>query len=306
MLTLGSTNGPLARSWRRLPENARAAAWITVGTIFFAANDVIVKSVGADIHPVQMSLFRYALGFLLLSPMFFRSGLSGLVTKRPAMHLLRALIAGIGQAGVFYAVVHLQLADVTAISFSRPLFVTALAVVILGETVGWRRWAATLVGFGGVLVMLRPGQIGADPAILVAVVSALLFGLGLILIRLLAATEPAPRILFYYHAFGVLMFAGPAAWLWTPPTVIQWLLLSMIGVLTTAAMVCFVRGFMIGEASVVGPMEYTRLVYAALIGFFAFSEVPDAGTWVGAAIIVASAIYIARHETMVGGRAPAG
>jgi drug/metabolite transporter (DMT)-like permease len=80
----------------------------------------------------------------------------------------------------------------------------------------------------------------------------------------------------------------------------------MIGVLTTAAMVCFVRGFTIGEASVVGPMEYTRLVYAALIGFFIFSEVPDAGTWIGAAIIVASTIYIARHEAKAGGRAPIG
>ena len=301
-----ATGGNVARAWQGLPQNVRAAAWITVGTIFFAANDAMVKSVGAEIHPIQMALFRYAIGFVLLSPIFLRLGRSGLATKRPGMHFMRALIAGIGQAGVFYAVVHLKLADATAISFSRPLFVTVLAVLILGETVEWRRWAATLVGFGGVLVMLRPGQIGIDPASIVAVVCALLFGLGLILIRFLARTEPAPRILFYYHAFGVLMFAGPAAWLWTPPTAFQWFLLLMIGALTTAAMVCFVRGFTIGEASVVGPMEYTRLVYAALIGFFVFSEVPDAGTWAGAAIIVASTIYIARHEAKAGGRVPIG
>jgi drug/metabolite transporter (DMT)-like permease len=306
MAASGSTEGHFARSWRRLPENVRAAAWITIGTIFFASNDALVKSMGAEIHPVQMALFRYAIGFILLTPMFIRLGSAGLATKRPGMHFMRALIAGVGQAGVFYAVVHLKLANATAISFSRPLFVTVLAVLILGETVGWRRWTATLVGFGGVLVMLRPGQIGIDPASIVAVVCALLFGLGLILIRFLARTEPAPRILFYYHAFGVLMFAGPAAWLWAPPTAFQWFLLLMIGVLTTAAMVCFVRGFTIGEASVVGPMEYTRLVYAALIGFFIFSEVPDAGTWIGAAIIVASTIYIARHEAKAGGRAPIG
>lgn len=306
MAAVGSAGSSVARAWRGLPDNARAALWITVGTIFFASNDAMVKFVGADIHPVQMALFRYALGLILLAPLFARLGWSGLGTRRLGLHFLRALIAGVGQAGVFYAVVHLHLADATAISFSRPLFLTVFAVVILGESVGWRRWAATLAGFGGVLIMIRPGQIGIDPASLVAVASAFLFGLGLVLIRLLAATDPPPRILFYYHLFGVLMFAGPAIWLWTPPTGLQWALLFLIGVLTTAAMVCFVRGFAAGEASVVGPMEYTRLVYAALIGFFVFSEVPDVWTWVGAAVIVASTVYVARREAMAGGRMPAG
>jgi drug/metabolite transporter (DMT)-like permease len=305
-MVAASPGSAAARAWRRLPDNARAALWITVGTVFFASNDAAVKFVGADIHPVQMALFRYGLAMILLAPLFARLGWSGLRTKRLGLHFVRALIAGVGQAGVFYAVVHLPLADATAISFSRPLFVTVLAVVILGEIVGWRRWAATLVGFGGVLVMMRPGHMGIDPASIVAVVSALLFGLGLVLIRLLAATDPPPRILFYYHLFGVLMFAAPAAWLWTPPTGLQWILLVLIGVLTTAAMVCFVRGFATGESSVVGPMEYTRLVYAALLGFFVFSEVPDLWTWTGAAIIVASTVYVARREAMAGPRVPGG
>jgi drug/metabolite transporter (DMT)-like permease len=286
--------------WTTLPPNARAVLLVTVGTIFFAANDAMVKFLGGDIHPVQMALFRYALGMILLAPMFARLGRSGLRTGRFWLHAVRAVLAGAGQAGVFYAVIHLPLADATAISFSRPLFVTALAVVLLGETVGRRRWAATGIGFIGVLVMMRPGQLGFDPAAIVAVACAVVFGVALILIRLLAATEPPPRILFYYHAIGAMMFAGPAAWLWREPSSVQWLLLLMIGVLTTAGMVCFVRAFAAGEASVVGPMEYIRLVYAALIGYVVFSEVPDVVTGVGAAIIVAATLYVARVEAMRG------
>ena len=262
----------------------------------------MVKYVGGNIHPVQIALIRYSLGVVLLAPMFVRLGLTGLKTARIGLHLGRALVATIGQLAVYYAVVHLMLADATAIMFSRPLFITVLAVVLLGETVGWRRWSATIVGFAGMVVMVRPGQMGFDPVSMVAIAAALLFALSLVLIRKLASTEPPARILFYYHVSGSLLFLGPALWLWVAPSALQWLLLFLIGVLTTIGMVCFVRGFAVGEASIVGPMEYSRLVYAALIGYFVFAELPDAWTWVGAAIIVASTLYVTRHEAMSGRR----
>ena len=289
-------------AWRKLPANARGALLISIGSIFFAANDAMVKFVGGDIHPMQIALIRYSLGVLLLSPMFMRLGLSGLKTRRPGLHLVRALVASIGQVGVYYAVVNLMLADVTAIMFSRPLFITILAVLLLGESVGLRRWSATAIGFAGMVVMVRPGHFGVDPGSVIAIGSALLFALSLTLIRMLASSEPPPRILFYYHGFGALVFLAPALWLWVSPSPLQWLLLILIGMLTTIGMVCFVRGFAVGEASIVGPMEYTRLIYAALIGYFVFAEIPDAWTWVGAAIIVASTLYVARHEAMSGRR----
>ena len=293
-------------AWSKLPANVRGALLIAIGSLFFAANDAMVKFVGSDVHPVQIALVRYSMGILLLLPMFVRLGLSGLKTGRAGLHLARSLVAGIGQVGVYYAVVNLMLADATAISFSRPLFITVLAVLLLGEAVGWRRWSATLIGFAGTVVMVRPGHMGFTPASMVAVVSALLFALSLMLIRRLSSTEPPPRILFYYHAFGTLIFLWPALRLWVMPSALQWLLLLLIGVLTTIGMVCFVRGFAAGEASIVGPMEYTRLIYAALIGYFVFAELPDAWTWVGAGIIVGSTLYVARHEAMSGPRPLAG
>lgn len=295
----------LGAAWARLPGNTRGALWITMGTIAFALNDVVIKYLGRTIHPFELALFRYVTGFILLLPAFISMGWSGLKTDRLGLHGTRLAIACIAQIGVFYAVIHLMLADATAIAFSRPLFTTLVAVFLLSEVVGWRRWTATAVGFVGVLVMVRPGQADFDTVAVVAVLAACAFALANVLIRVLARTEPPNRILFYYHAGGAIVFAGPAAWAWTTPIGVEWLLLFMIGVFTTVGMIGFVRGFSAGEASIVGPMEYSRLIYAGFLGYYLFAEIPDAWTGVGAAIIVASTLYIARRDAMAKKSGPA-
>lgn len=295
----------LGAAWARLPGNTRGALWITIGTIAFALNDVVIKYLGRTIHPFELALFRYVTGFILLSPAFIRMGWSGLKSDHLGLHGTRLVIACISQVGVFYAVIHLMLADATAIAFSRPLFTTLIAVLLLGEVVGWRRWTATAVGFVGVLVMVRPGQATFDPVAVVAVLAACAFALANVLIRVMARTEPPNRILFYYHAGGAIVFALPAAWAWTTPVGVEWPLLFMIGVFTTVGMIGFVRGFSAGEASIVGPMEYTRLIYAGFLGYYLFAEIPDAWTGVGAAIIVAGTLYIARRDAMAKKSEPA-
>ncbi len=281
--------------FRALPANARGALWILIGSLFLSANDAVVKTLGADFHPIQMALFRYSIGMALLLPWFVKAGRETWRTERLRTHLARAVIAGVGQAAVYYGVIHLYLADATAVAFSRPLFLTFLAVLFLGETVGWRRWAATAFGFAGVLAMVRPGGAEFDIAWAVALAAAVLFALGIVFIRRLATTEPSIRILFYYHVFGIALFVGPSAAVWQPFEPDQLALLMTIGALTCAGMVCFVQGFSIGEASFVGPFEYLRLIYAALIGFYMFAEIPSIWTGIGAAMIVASALYIARR-----------
>ena len=283
-------------AWLKLPGNARGAMWIAVGTLFFALNDAFVKQAGLTIHPFQIGLTRYFLGIVLLLPVFIPMGCEGLTTKRLGLHFFRALIAGSGQILVFYSLLLLMLADATVISFSRPLFMTVLAVILLHEAVGRRRWAATTIGFIGVLVVVRPGDGPIDAGWLVGLTAAFLFSVGLILIRRLASTEPPNRILFYYHLFGTLLSLGPAIWVWKTPTTEEWVVLTMVGVMTTIGMFCFVRGFAVGEASILGPMEYIRLVYSAAIGYFIFTEVPGPWTWVGSIMIIGSAFYIARIE----------
>jgi len=282
--------------WGRLSPNARATVLVLVGSVFFALNDTVVKVLGLTQHPVQMGFFRYVFGFLFLLPTFLRHSLDTYATRRLPIHLGRAVIAGLGQVGLYYAVIHMYLADVTAIAFSRPLFLTVLAVLFLGEVVNGRRWSATAVGFVGVLIMVRPGSHGLDWTALIAVGSSCLFAIGLLLVRYMARTEPAHRILFYYHVGSAAVMLGPALWFWTDPTPAEWGMLFLVSAFTTLGMVCFVRGFMMGEASIVGPMEYVRLVYAALLGYFLFAEVPDIWTGIGALVIIAATITIARLE----------
>ncbi len=277
----------------------------SLGAILFSVTDVLVKSLGQKFDPIQLALFRYATGMVVLTPIFLRMGLEELKTRRPGIHLLRMSLAFTAQLGIFIAVIHLQLADATAFLFAKPMFITVFAVLILSETVSIRRWAATTVGFIGILIIVRPGSAAMDPVALIAVGSALTFALANVLIRKMSDTEPPNRIVFYYHIGGVLLFTGPAIWVWRMPVGFEWVLLIAIGVLTTGAMVCFVRAFSVGEANAVGPLEYVRLIYAALFGYFLFAEIPSIWTALGAAVIIASSLYIAREETQKSNGRPA-
>lgn len=287
-----------------LPANLRGILWLSTGTFLFASVDVVVKHLGQTFHPFELAFFRYAVGTCMLIPVFWKLGFSGMKTDVLGLHFVRLLLAFFAQVCMFVAVIYMPLADATAIAFSKPLFTTIIAVLILSEIVRRARWVATGIGFIGVLIMIRPGSEAVDPIALIAVASALTFALGNVLIRILSRTEPTGRILLYYHVGGVLVGLGPALWFWQTPVGIEWGLLLIIGVLTTLAMVCYVRAFSVGEASAVGPSEYIRLIYAAAFGYFLFSEVPDIWTIAGAVIIAGAAIFIAQDEARNGTAKP--
>ncbi len=295
-MSAGAGVARLSRYWMSLPDNLRGILWLVLGAFLFVIVDVFVKMLGRKFDPLQLALFRYAVGWVVLAPVFIRMGWSDLRTQHIGLHLTRMVLAFAAQVGVFVTVIYMPLADATAFMFTKPLFTTIVAVFLISEAVNSRRWAATIVGFAGVLVMVRPGSESMDPVALIAIAAAFVFAIANVLIRMLAKTEPPNRILFYYHIGGILVFTGPAAWVWRDPIGTEWLLLIAIGVVTTAGMVCYIRAFSIGEPSAVGPSENLRLIYAALFGFFLFSEVPSIWTLIGAAIIVGSTLYIARDE----------
>ncbi len=279
-----------------MPGNIRGILWLSIGAFLFSVTDVIVKQLGRKFDPTELALFRYGIGMMILTPVFLKMGIAELKTKRIGMHIVRMSLAMAAQLGIFITVINMPLADATAIYFSKPLFTTVVAVIFISEVVSGRRWVATTVGFIGVIIMIQPGADTMNPIALIAVASALAFATANVLIRVLARTEPPNRILFYYHIGGIIVFTGPAIYFWTMPVGIEWVLLISIAVLTTLGMTCFVRAFSAGEANAVGPIEYVRLIYAALFGYLLFGEIPSIWTGVGAILIVASAIYIARDE----------
>lgn len=282
--------------WVKLPPNVRGILWLLMGSLAFSVNDILVKSLGQSMSPFQMAFFRYGIGFLIMAPVFLRMGVGGLRTSRPGIHGFRLILACIAQVGVYTSVVYLPLADATALAFSRILFTTVVAVIVLREVVSGSRWSATLAGFVGVIIMVRPGG-DIDPVALIAIGAACTFAVANVLIRRMSTTEPPNRILFYYQAGGMVVFLPPTILLWqTPPDLLSWLMALAIGILTAVGMIGFIRGFAVGEASVIGPTEYIRLIFAAAFGLMIFGEIPDIWTITGAVIIVGCTSYIARME----------
>jgi len=287
-----------ARSaWQHLTPNARGAVWVSLGTVLSSFNDALIKLLGQSVDPIEMTFFRYAIGCVLMLPVVMHVGIAGMRTRRLGWHLFRASTAALAQVCVYYGVTHLLLADATALAFSRLLFSTVLAAVVLHEAVNRRRWTATIAGFLGVLVVLRPGESAIDVAALVAIAGALIFAAGMVAVPKLATTDSPTQIIFYNNVLSVVFIAVPTLIIWRTPDLREFLFLLAIGALTTVSINCFIRGFAVGETSVVAPMEYARIIYATIIGFIVFGELPDGWTGVGALIIIGSTLYIARRET---------
>lgn len=283
-----------------LAANLRGALWITLAAFLFAIMMSLAKLLGERLHIVQIGFVRAFFGLLLVSPMMLREGLGLWRTRRLPLHIARAVLGATAMIASFYAVTHMALADATAISFTRALFMVLLAAVILGEAVGPRRWAATLLGFLGVVIMARPAGGVIELAALVALFGALCGATVSILIKQLSATEKPATILAYLGLVSTLYTGIPAALVWQWPTRLELGLLIALASIGSLAQLCLIRGFRIGEASALAPFDYCRLPFAAALGYVVFAELPGAQSWAGALIIVMSTLYIARREAAAG------
>ncbi len=285
--------------WRRLPGNTRGAIWILLAALLMTVQVTVVKQLGATLHIFEIVFFRCAFSFLILSPAFLRLGLGAYATSRPALHITRSVLGISAMACYFYAVSWLPLAEAIAYTFTMPLFMIVCAVLLLGERVRWRRWSATAVGFAGVLVMLRPGMVAIEAAALVALLGAILSALVFTSVKKLSTTESALTMILYFALVGMLMSIGPALTVWRWPSAGEFALLFLTGVLGTSGQYVAVWGWSVGEATAVAPFDYSRLIFAAALGFAVFAEVPDPTTVLGAGIIVASTLYIGRRAAKV-------
>jgi drug/metabolite transporter (DMT)-like permease len=279
-----------------MSPNTRGAIWMALSAALFACADSTAKQLSQNGIPVfEIAFMRYALCLTFLGPYALLLKRQQLKTRHPYMHAARAVLVSVAQVLGYYALSRMFVADVTAINFARPLCITILAVLVLGERVEWRRWAATAIGFAGVIVMVRPGAGGVDPAALAAVGTMLMFAVSGVIIARYADTERPIQYVFFYNAGATAMFAVPAILVWRDPTAADLALMFLLAMLGLWAEICSIKALSSGEASVVGPIEYVRLIFAALLGYMLFAEVPDAATWIGAAVIIASALYVARR-----------
>jgi drug/metabolite transporter (DMT)-like permease len=196
----------------------------------------------------------------------------------------------------FYGISYVPLATATAVNFTAPLFATMAAAVILHEEVGLRRWAAVVIGFVGVLVIMRPSHESLDPMLLVILLSAASWAMNNITVKYLVRTEPPSTVVALFSVYLMPLSLIPALFVWQWPDLRTLCALAGLGVLGTLAHLSVARAYLTADASACAPYEFVRLPYAALIGYLLFGEVSDGWTWVGAAIIAGAVIYVAHRE----------
>ncbi len=265
----------------------------------FASMAGIVRYVSAELHPFEIAFFRNFFGLAFMMPWLARVGWGGLKTRRIGLYTLRGVIGLAAMLSFFWAITMLPLAQVTALSFTAPLFATILAVFVLSEVVRARRWAAILIGFVGVLIILRPGAQEVGWPTLAVLFSSLLMATASVTIKILSRTEPTSAIVTYMVIYLTPMSLIPALFVWQTPSwsAMGWLVI--LGGVATTAHQCLTRAFTVAEASAVMPYDFTRLLFAATIGYVFFDQIPDMWSGVGAAVIVAASVYVAHREAVV-------
>jgi drug/metabolite transporter (DMT)-like permease len=266
----------------------------------FSTMDALIKHLAAGYSPLQIIFFRNLFAFLPLLPVLARGdGLGLLRTRRLGSHFGRAAMGFGAMICFFTAFALMPLADVVAISLSAPIFVTAFSVPLLAERVGPRRWAAVLVGFLGVLVMVRPGGEGlVQPAALLPLGGAVLYALALIAMRKLGATERATTTVFYFTLACTALSALAQPFVWRTPDLGDFALLVCVGLLGGSAQLLMTQSLRLAPAALVAPFDYSALVFSIGYGFLFWGEVPDGMLLVGAAIVIASGLYILHRETL--------
>jgi drug/metabolite transporter (DMT)-like permease len=280
---------------------ARPAALLGIGLMLlgiacFSFNDALGKWLLGTYSVGQMLLIRSVAASLVIAPFVWRAGLAPFrAAPRPGLQILRIVLSSAEVVMFFVAVSHLPLADTITFYLAGPVYVTALSALLLGEAVGWRRWSAVLVGFAGVVTALNPSLATLTWPALIALAGGLCYALLMIVTRHLRGTADIVMAAGQVGAtlvYGLLM--APFAWL--APTPRDLALMALLGVVSVGALMCINRSLRLAPASLVVPYQYTMIVWAMLLGYAVFGDVPQPHVVAGAAVIVAAGLYIFLRE----------
>ena len=262
--------------------------------VLLTAMFAIIRGMAQELPPFVVALMRTSSALVFLGPVVMRQGRLG--TQRPFGHFMRAFFGISSFACLVWALRELILADATAISFTAPFWSFVLAIAFLGERIVFTRLAATIVGFIGVLMIAKPTG-AMEPAMLLAVASALLTSFAITTMKGLTATEPAERIVFYFFLLGSLMLLPLALLDWQTPDLRQFAWLIGAGLAGVLGQFCMTRAYGLAPVSLITPLDFLRLPVAGLLGLLAFDEVPDLWSIAGAVVIIGAALVVARRES---------
>ncbi|MGR3804418.1 DMT family transporter [Marinibacterium profundimaris] len=286
------------------PQDTTAVgiAMMLAGVASLSANDALAKTLVADYPPLQILFLRniIALPFAILLTLRM-GGPAALRSYRPAAHLVRGVLWISATILFFTSMMHLELAEATALIFVAPLFITALSAAFLKEKVGPRRWMAVCAGFVGVLIVIRPGTAAFQTVSLLPVATAFIYALLMLGARWVDPRESVWTMLLYLTGTSAVLSALVVPFVWQPVQIGDLWLFGAIAVFGTAGMTLMTQAFRLAPAAVVAPLDYTAMVWATAFGWLIWSEVPDRTALVGAAVIIGSGLYVIWRERKVRG-----
>ena len=266
-------------------------------TICFSGLDAAAKYISREL-PLFMVLWgRYVFHFLFVALLFFSGAAGNIVyTQRIKLQILRSILIFCAGVTFWRALMFLPLADCFAVAFSSPLLVTALSVPILGERVGRHRWGVVMVGLLGVLIIVRPGMGIVHWASILPFITAFFYAGFQITTRIVGHSDNALTTLFYTGLGGLILSSIAVLFVWVSPSLKQWLIFVLLGFLGSIGHYFMIKAFKFAPVSTLAPFDYTILIWATLLGFFLFGDLPDAWTITGTLIIISSGLYLIKRE----------
>ena len=271
----------------------------TSSTLSAAVMGASVKYLSNDLNPFIICFYRCLLGLLIVFPFVIKNKFQALKSKNIKLQFSRSMINVISMICWFSALGIMQLEKATALGFTTPLFTTILAVILLNEVIRFHRTAALIMGFLGILVIVQPGYVPIEYGTLLMLIASLSFSFVLIFVKRLSSIDSNLTIIFYHLLFMTPVLFFISLFFWESINFKQLLVFIIMGTAGLLSHWCMNQSLKMSEATFVMPLQFTKLIWASLIGIFLFSEMPDFWTWVGALIIFASIIYITYREAIV-------
>lgn len=279
-----------------VPDNAKGAGYMLASATTISGMNGTVQFLSSTVHVFEVAFFRQLFGVIFLAAVFLRGGLAPLITRRFGMHLLRAVLNVIALLAYFYGLSLEPLAKVVALGLTAPLFATVCAVIFLGERLTVHRSIALLLGLAGALIVLRPGMQAVSLGAMMVLLSNTVWAVALIVIKSLARTESAATISLYAAILMAPVALVFALFVWQWPTPVQLVWLVAIGVFGSIAQLCLSQAFRLADATLVLPIDFTKIVWASLIGYLVFNQVPEIWVWIGAVVTFAAVFYNTYQE----------
>ena len=275
---------------------------MVLASALFGAMAITVRLATHSMHAFEVAALRNAFGLAVALPLFLRAGVVRFRTDKLPLYFVRSVVGLIATLASVWAIAHLPLAQAVALNFSTPLFATVAAALVLGETVRARRWTAVVVGFVGVLIVMRPEPGALTLGALAAVFSAVLNAGVSISIKVLARTESSAAIVVYTLLIWTPLSAIPAALFWTWPPWQGWCWVALAGVISTASQLAWARALQLADVSALSPISFLQLPFVAVLAWFLFGERLDAGVALGSATIFGATAYISYRESRLAAR----